>query len=63
VVADVAEALDDDALALEAAVEAAARELGGVAEELADGVLDAAPGGLGAAADSALANRFAGDAG
>ncbi len=61
--AHVPEPLEDDALAFEAAVEAAADDVLGIAEELADHVVDAAAGGLAPAGDPALGRRLARDAG
>ena len=63
VVADVAEALHDRPLALEPAGEPRPLHVLGVAEELAERVLDAAPGGLDPAGDAAGVQRLAGDAG
>ncbi len=62
VVADVAEALHDDAFALECAVEFGAGDVVGVAEEFAQAVLHAAACGLDASADAAEVHRLAGDA-
>ena len=61
VVADVAEALHDDAFALECAVEFGACDVVGVAEEFAQAVLHAAACGLDASANAAEVYRFAGD--
>jgi hypothetical protein len=62
VVAHVAEALHDDPLALEPP-ESRALHVLGVAEEFAQRVLHAAPGGLHPAVDAARVDRLAGDAG
>ena len=62
VVADVAEPLDDDALALEARRQAERLHVVGVRARLADGEEQPAAGGLAAAAHAALGDRLAGDA-
>ncbi len=62
VIADIAETLHDDALAAELALEARLLHFLRVAEELAQGVLHAAAGGLVASAHPAVLDRLAGDA-
>ena len=61
--AHVAEALDDDPLAFEAALQTAPGRVVPVAEELAQHVQDAAAGRLHAARNAALGHGLAGDAG
>ena len=56
--AHVAEALDDDPLAFEAAVQTATSHVVRVAEELAEDVLDATTGSLLAARNTALGDRL-----
>jgi hypothetical protein len=63
VVADVAEALDDDAFPLETAVEPCAPHVFGVSEERLEPVLNTAPGCLDASADSSHLGWLARDTG
>src|SRR5690606_40298409 len=63
IIADLAEALDDDAFAFEPAGQPGGLHILGMAEELIQRVLDAPPGRLGPALDPAGVQRLAGDTG
>ena len=60
-IADVAQPLNDDALAFECALKLGAGDVLGVTEKFAQAELHTPAGGLGASADTAKVNRFAGD--
>ena len=63
VIAHIAKPLHDHPLAFQAGGKPGLGDIGGLVEEGAEGIFDAAPRGLGPAGDAALGHRLSGDAG